>query len=140
MFKREGKTIELVKSTNFPGYEITASENVTIESIMSNPFFHGINILALSKKMKGIRNNKDLSHIFEPVKISTDIQADFSDNQFITFIPDNKFSNDFRLFNIQEFYGPMDLIEPSFVNLGVKDIKICKEELLGVVFIQSVSN
>lgn len=140
MFKKEGKTIKLVKSADFPGYEIISSEEITIESIMSNPFFHGINILALSKKMKGIRNNKDLRHIFEPVKISTNIQADFSDNQFITFVPNKKFSNDFRLFSIQEFYGPLDLIEPSFVNLGLKDIKISKGELLGIVFIQTISN
>lgn len=140
MFKKEGKMIKLVKSTDFPGYEISASESVTIKSIMSNPFFHGINILALSKKMKGVRNNKDLSRIMEPIKVTTNIQADLKDNQFVTFIPNKKFADDFRLFSVQNFYGPLELIEPSFVNLGIKDIKICKEQLLGVVFIQSTSD
>lgn len=42
------------------------------------------------------------------------------------------------MFNIENIYGPKDMIEPVFVNLGLKDVKIHKGEQLGVILIQSI--
>lgn len=139
MFINENKSIQLNKSPNFPGYEITAVEDTTVTSITSNPFFHGINILALSKKMKGFRDNEDLNKVLKPVIVKTDIQANVEENQFVTFIPDNKFANLKKIFSVRNYFGPSELIQPSFVNFGMKDVKIHKGEKLGVVIIQSVS-
>lgn len=138
MFIKENKNIKLNRSQNFPGYEINATDDTIISSITSNPFFHGINILALSKKMKGFRDNEDLNKILEPVIVKTDIQAKLEKNQFITFIPDKKFTDAMKIFSVRNYFGPSELIQPSFVNFGMKDVKIHKGEEIGIVLIQSV--
>lgn len=140
MFKKQGVIVELTESRNFPGFELIAEENVIIHSLLSNPFFRGFNFLALSKKIKGLKENNDLKKAFEPIIIKTGIKADFKKNQYIIFIPKTNFSDEKRLLNIDNIYGPLDMIEPKFVNFGLKDIKIHKGELLGVIMIQSVEN
>lgn len=139
MFVKENKKIELNRSKDFPGYEILAAEDTSIDSISSNPFFHGINILALPKKMKGFRDNKDLDKILKPVAIETDIQAKLEENQFITFIPDRKFTDGMKVFSVRNHFGPSDMLQPMFVNFGLKNIKIHEGENIGIIFIQSVN-
>lgn len=138
MFVKENKAIKLNRSQNFPGYEITAVEDTTITSITSNPFFRGINILALSKKMKGFRDNEDLNKVLKPIIVKTDIHANLEENQFVTFIPDNKFAKVMKVFSVRDYFGPSELIQPSFVNFGMKDVKIHKGENIGIILIQSV--
>lgn len=139
MFLRKDQNIKLNRSKSFPGYEVVASEETIIDSITSNPFFHGFNILALSKKMKGFRNNADLNKILTPVVVQTDIQANLNENQFVTFIPDKKFADDLKLLSVRDYFSSNGLIQPSFINLGIKDARICTGDILGVIIIQSES-
>lgn len=138
MFLRKGQNVKLNRAKSFPGYEVVASEETIIDSITSNPFFHGFNILALSKKMKGFRNNADLNKILTPVVVQTGIQVDLNENQFVTFIPDKKFADDLKLLSVRDYFSSNDLIQPSFINLGMKDVKVRKGENLGIILVQSV--
>lgn len=138
MLKKDGIDVQLKKSEYMPGLVLNAEEDIKIDSVLSNPFFRGFNFLNLSKKFKGIRQNEDLKKAFNPNVIKTGIKADLNEKQYIIFIPEKKFSNDERLFNIENIYGPKDMIEPVFVNLGLKDVKIHKGEQLGVILIQSI--
>lgn len=140
MSEKNITSTKLIKSQKFPGFEIVAVESTNIQSILSNPFFRDFNFLGLSKKFKGLRKNEDLKNIFKPVTVKTDIQLKLKDNQFITFIPEKKYSEDNKLFNVNNLFGPNDSIEPTFVNFGLEDVKIRKGDLLGVIIIQSASD
>lgn len=140
MFKKGNNIVNLDKAKDYPGFEIKASENINIESVVSNPFFHNFNILGISKKFKNFRNNKDLKDIGKPIRIKTEVRADLKENQFIIFVPNKKFAENQRLFNINSVYGPSDLIEPLFVNFGLKDVKINKGDLVGTILIQKVND
>lgn len=131
---------KLTKSSKLPGFELIASEDTNILSVLSNPFFKDFNFLGLSKKFKGLRKNNDLKNIFKPITVKTDIQLRLKDNQFVVFIPERKFADENRLFNVNNIYGATDLIEPAFVNFGLNDVKICKGDILGVIIIQSASD
>lgn len=140
MFKKQGVIVELTESRAFPGFELIAEEDVIVHSVLSNSFFRGFNFLALSKKLKNLKENNDLKKAFEPIIIKTGIRAELKRNQYIIFIPKTNFSNEKRLLNIDNIYGSLDMIEPKFVNFGLKDIKIHKGELLGIIIVQSVEN
>ena len=55
----KGQEITLKQSVNLPGYEVVLAEDTIIESAVNNPFFKGINVLQLPKKLKGFRENED---------------------------------------------------------------------------------
>ena len=74
MFKKGNNIVKLDKAKDYPGFEIKASENINIESVVSNPFFHNFNILGISKKFKNFRNNKDLKDIGKPIRIKTEVR------------------------------------------------------------------
>lgn len=140
MLKKHGIDVKLEMSKRLPGLVLIAEEDVKIISALNNPFFKDFNFLNLSKKFKGVRQNEDLKKIFKPKTIKTGIQALLNKNQYVIFIPEKKFSNNERLLNIDNIYGPTDMIEPVFVNLGLKDVQINKGDQLGVIIIQSVNS
>ena len=67
------------------------------------------------------------------------IQANLNENQFVTFIPDKKFADDLKLLSVRDYFSSNGLIQPSFINLGIKDARICTGDILGVIIIQSES-
>lgn len=140
VFKKENEVVELVKSKYLPGFEIISLEDINIKAATSNPFFHGMNILALGKKLKGLRDNTDLKELLKPVSIRTGIKAELEINQFITFVPCKSFSGENRLLNVDNIYGSIESIDPVFINFGLKDVKIFKGDLLGTILIQTVEN
>lgn len=83
----EGREITLKRAENLPGYEVTLSEDVVIESAVDNPFFKGINILQLPKKLKGFRKNSDLKNLLKPQTLTTNIRMDSADNKLGIFCP-----------------------------------------------------
>ena len=46
--------ISLKRAENLPGYEVTLAEDTVIDSAVNNPFFKGINVLQLPKKLKDL--------------------------------------------------------------------------------------
>ena len=87
----QGQKITLKRSEILPGYEITVANNVTIDSPVNNPFFKGINVLQLPKKLKGFRDNPDLQNLFIPQTLNTGIKLELDDDEIVFFEPNNSF-------------------------------------------------
>lgn len=130
----QGQKITLKRSEILPGYEITVANNVTIDSPVNNPFFKGINVLQLSKKLKGFRDNPDLQKLLEPKRVNTDIKLDLADNQFAIFEPDKSLTNK-KLQSINYIFGNNMTVAPTFVNFGLKNIKLNKGDVIGTIII-----
>lgn len=87
----QGNEATLKRSKKLPGYEVTLSEDVVIDSPVNNPFFKGINILQLPKKLKGFRDNADLQNLFIPQTLNTGIKLELDDDEIVFFEPNNSF-------------------------------------------------
>lgn len=131
----QGQEITLKRAENLPGYEVTLSEDVVIDSAVNNPFFKGINILQLPKKLKGFRDNTDLRMLFEPQILSTGIQLNLNDNMFSIFEPDSVLTTENRLFLINHSFGNSQIINPKFVNFGLKKVHLKKGSVIGTLMI-----
>lgn len=130
-----GQEITLKRSTTLPGYEVTLSEDTVIDSAVNNPFFKGINILQLPKKLKGFRDNPDLKTLLEPKSLKTGIQANLADDEVILFVPNKEFINNKRLQNVSSFFGTNTLIEPMFINFGLKKVNLKAGTIVGQILI-----
>lgn len=131
----QGQEITLKRAENLPGYEVTLAEDTIIDSAVNNPFFKGINVLQLPKKLKGFRDNPDLQTLLEPKKLKADIKLFLDDNQFVLFEPDLYLTSEKRLQVTNRIFGNGQEIEPRFVNFGLKNVKLKKGTILGNIFI-----
>ena len=131
----QGQEITLKRAENLPGYEVTLSEDVVIDSPVNNPFFKGINVLQLPKKLKGFRDNPDLQTLLEPKKINTGIKLMLDNNQFVLFEPDLQLMTERRLQSVNRVFGSEDNVEPKFVNFGLKNVNLKKGTIIGNIFI-----
>ncbi|TPF02752.1 hypothetical protein DIS13_04120 [Weissella paramesenteroides] len=131
----QGQEITLKRAENLPGYEVTLSEDVVIDSAVNNPFFKGINILQLPKKLKGFRDNKDLQSLLEPKMLKTGIQIEIDLKKFLLFEPALYLLTEKRLQVVNRVFGNGQKIEPMFVNFGLKKIKLEKGTIIGHIFI-----
>lgn len=131
----EGREITLKRAENLPGYEVTLSEDVVIESAVDNPFFKGINILQLPKKLKGFRKNSDLKNLLKPQTLTTNIRMDSADNKLGIFCPTPELRENNRLLLDNGNFFSGQLIKPSFINFGLKPVILHKHTVIGVIVI-----
>lgn len=131
-----GQEITLKRSTTLPGYEVTLAEDTVIDSAVNNPFFKGINILQLPKKLKGFRDNPDLKTLLEPKALHTGIKLELADDEFALFEPNLDLVTNKRLQNVNRIFGNSQEIVPQFVNFGLKKLKLSKATVIGVILIK----
>lgn len=137
----QGQEVSLKRSENLPGYEVTLAEDTVIDSAVNNPFFKGINVLQLPKKLKGFRDNSDLKMLLSPKGTRTNIflKSDF-DNEIVIFEPNIILMNDMKLNVVNRIFGNDQEILPLFVNLGLKNIKLKEGFTIGSIYILTVQN
>lgn len=131
-----GQEITLKRATTLPGYEVTLAEDTVIDSAVNNPFFKGINILQLPKKLKGFRDNPDLKTLLEPKALSSNIKLDIEDDEFAIFVPSKGLVVNKRLILATNVFGANDFIRPEFINLGLKKVKINAGTVIGTLVVQ----
>lgn len=131
-----GQEITLKRSTTLPGYEVTLAEDTVIDSAVNNPFFKGINILQLPKKLKGFRDNPDLKTLLEPKALNTGVQLDLNDDESVFFEPSDNLIVNKRLILVNRIFGNGKVISPMFINLGLKKVKLDANLVIGTIFIQ----
>lgn len=131
-----GQEITLKRSTTLPGYEVTLAEDTVIDSAVNNPFFKGINILQLPKKLKGFRDNPDLKTLLEPNSLNTGVQLDLNDDENVFFEPPDNLIVNKRLILVNRIFGNGKVISPMFINLGLKKVKLDANLVIGTIFIQ----
>ncbi|MBJ7689495.1 hypothetical protein HAU32_11155 [Weissella confusa] len=137
-FIQDGLEVTLEPSVTLPGYTISVKEETKIPSPLSNPFFKGLNILQLPKMMKGLRQNADLQTMLLPVAVPTDVTAELAANQVAVFVPSQQLADEHRLHVSTQYFGSGVEIKPTFINLGLKDVKLASGTVLGTVLIQTV--
>ncbi|WP_404975209.1 hypothetical protein [Weissella paramesenteroides] len=130
----QGQEVTLKRAENLPGFEVMLSENTVIESAVNNPFFKGINILQLPKKLKGFRDNSDLNNLLDPKKVRTGIKLELDDNELAIFSPNIKIT-DKKLKNTNFVFGNGEMIEPSFINFSLKNVVLEKGTNIGFLII-----
>lgn len=130
----QGQEVTLNRAENLPGFEVILSENAVMESAVNNPFFKGINIIQLPKKLKGFRDNSDLNNLLDPKKVRTGIKLELGDNELAIFSPNIKLTNK-KLKNINYVFGNGEMIEPSFINFGLKNVVLEKGTNIGFLII-----
>ncbi|MGO1337356.1 MAG: deoxyuridine 5'-triphosphate nucleotidohydrolase, partial [Leuconostoc fallax] len=64
------------------GYDFEASEDITLPSVLSNPFFRGLNIFSLGK-LKNVSDNEDLQQLLKPVLVPTGIKAYMQEGEYL---------------------------------------------------------
>lgn len=129
-----GQEISLKRSATLPGYEVTLVEDTVIDSPVNNPFFKGLNVLQLPKKLKGFRDNSDLQTLLEPKTLKTGIKLELDDNQFAIFITDLRMV-DKKLHNVSSIFSNGERVEPKFNNFGLKNITLKKGTIIGTLII-----
>ena len=98
----QGQEVSLRRAENLPGYEVTLAEDTVIDSAVNNPFFKGINVLQLPKKLKGFRDNPDLQKLLEPQQFSTGIKLDLSANEVAIFEPNEELVQNKKLLLVKD--------------------------------------
>ncbi len=131
-----GQEINLKRSATLPGYEVTLAEDTVIDSAVNNPFFKGINILQLPKKLKGFRNNPDLKTLLEPQTLHTGIKLELAEDEFALFEPCDDLVVNKRLVMINRIFGNDNVVKPMFINLGLTKVKLDANTIIGTIFIQ----
>lgn len=130
--------VKLKKAGNLPGYEISISEDVIIESPLSNPFFQGlkgINILQIPKKIKGFRSNSDLQQLLDPIKINTGIKSILQEGEFVLFQPNNEALAMLKLQGSTQIFTTGEDISPLLVNYGMHEAKLKKNTVIGTIIV-----
>lgn len=135
-----GQEISLKRSAILPGYEVTLAEDTVIDSAVNNPFFKGINILQLPKKLKGFRENPDLKTLLEPQKVATGIKLELDDNEVALFEPSQEMITTNRLQNVNRLFGTDTLAEPMFINFGLKKVILKSGMIIGTILILNINN
>lgn len=133
----QGQEISLKRAENLPGYEVTLAKDTVIDSVVNNPFFKGINILQLPKKLKGFRENPDLQRLLDPQLLETDIYLDLSPENYSIFVPSNELLQNKKLILVRNTFGPEDALLPLFMNFGLKKVKLSAGMVIGVLLIQA---
>lgn len=133
----QGQEISLKRAENLPGYEVTLAEDTVIDSAVNNPFFKGINVLQLPKKLKGFRENSDLQRLLEPQALETGIYLELSPEDYSIFIPSNNLLQNKKLILVRNTFGAEDAVLPLFVNFGLKKVKLSAGTVIGVLLIQT---
>lgn len=137
----QGQEITLKRAENMPGFVVTVSEQIVIDSPVNNPFFKGINVLQLPKKLKGFRDNSDLKMLLSPNKIKTNIFLKSNVNsEIVIFEPDSTLVNDKKLYVENRIFGNNQEIVPLFLNLGLKNVKLNVGTKIGTVYVMAVEN
>ena len=131
----QGQEITLKRAENLPGYEVTLAEDITVNSAVNNPFFKGINILQLPKKLKGFRENPDLKKLLEPQKLNSGIRLNFNGNEFGVFEPSSVLAKEKRLLLTSHNFGDGQMVSPEFVNFGLKNVHLKKGSVIGTLII-----
>lgn len=130
--------INLKRSDDLPGFEVSISENVIFESPLNNPFFKGfkgINILQIPKKMKGFRNNPDLNRLLDPIKIDTGIKASLEEGQFVLFQPNIETLRMHKLQGVSQLFTNGQEICPSFINYGMHEASLKNGTVIGSIIV-----
>ena len=135
----QGQEVSLKQAENLPGYEVTLAEDTVIDSAVNNPFFKGINILQLPKKLKGFRNNPDLQKLLQPKALNTGIKMRLNENEFVFFSPAENLVLEKRLLSTNQIIGQNESLAPLFINFGLKKIKLDKNTVIGTIIIQKTS-
>lgn len=130
-----GQEISLKRSTTLPGYEVTLAEDTVIDSAVNNPFFKGINILQLPKKLKGFRDNPDLKTLLEPQALHTGIKLELAEDEFALFEPNLDLITNKRLQNVNHAFGNGQEVVPQFVNFGLKKVSLKLGMVVGTIII-----
>ncbi|WP_165207098.1 hypothetical protein [Weissella sagaensis] len=130
-----GQEISLKRSATLPGYEVTLAEDTVIDSAVNNPFFKGINILQLPKKLKGFRDNPDLKTFLEPQALHTGIKLELAEDEFALFEPNLDLVTNKRLQNVNHAFGNGLEVVPQFVNFGLKKVSLKSGMVIGTVLI-----
>lgn len=130
-----GQEISLKRSTTLPGYEVTLAEDTVIDSAVNNPFFKGINILQLPKKLKGFRDNPDLKTLLEPQALHTGIKLELAEDEFALFEPNLDLVTNKRLQNVNHAFGNGQEVVPQFVNFGLKKVSLKLGMVVGTIII-----
>ena len=137
----QGQEITLKRAENMPGFVVTVSEQIVIDSPVNNPFFKGINVLQLPKKLKGFRDNQDLKMLLSPNKVKTNIFLKSNVNsEIVIFEPDSTLVNDKKLNVENRIFGNNQEIVPLFLNLGLKNVKLNAGTKIGTIYIVAVEN
>lgn len=131
----QGKEITLKNSASLPGYEVTLSEDIVIASVVDNPFFKDINILQLPKKLKGFRNNPDLKTLLQPQKLNTGIKMVTSNKEFVWFEPSMELMVNKKLNLVNHVFGNEDIVQPYFINMGIKKIHLQQGMVIGTLLV-----
>lgn len=131
----QGQEITLKRAENLPGYEVMLSEDVVIDSAVNNPFFKGINVLQLPKKLKGFRDNPDLQEILKPKAFNTGIKLNLTDKEYAFFEPNVDLSKNKKIVLVNRLFGNNAAIEPLFINFGLKKIKIRRNTVIGTIVV-----
>lgn len=138
-FNKNGEEIVLNKSAILPGYEVTLAEETIIDSFVDNPFFKGINILQISKKLKGFRNNSDLNKLLEPQSLDTGVKVESEETGIIYFEPKETLVTEKKLILVNHVFEERKVISPLFVNFGLKKVKLDAGMVIGTIFNISVN-
>lgn len=137
----QGQEITLKRAENMPGFVVTVSEQIVIDSPVNNPFFKGINVLQLPKKLKGFRDNQDLKMLLSPNKVKTNIFLKSNVNsEIVIFEPDSTLVNDKKLNVENRIFGNNQEIVPLFLNLGLKNVKLNAGTKIGTIYVIAVEN
>lgn len=131
-----GQEITLKRLETLPGYEVTLAEDTVIDSAVNNPFFKGINVLQLPKKLKGFRDNQDLQTLLAPKALHTGVKLELADDEFTLFEPKLDLVTSKRLQNVNRVFGDGQEIVPQFVNFGLKKVKLNAGAIIGYITIQ----
>lgn len=131
-----GQEISLKRSATLPGYEVTLAEDTVIDSAVNNPFFKGVNILQLPKKLKGFRDNPDLKKLLEPREVNTDIILNIDENEVGFFEPNSDLITNKRLQVVNHVFGNGQEIKPLIINFGLKKVKLSEGTVIGTILIK----
>ncbi|ATF41402.1 hypothetical protein [Weissella paramesenteroides] len=132
----QGQEITLKRAENLPGYEVTLSEDVVIDSAVNNPFFKGINILQLPKKLKGFRENSDLKTLFAPQVLNVGLKIILDEDECAIFEPVEELVLNQRLILVNRIFGTNQIVRPMFINFGLRNVKLRSKTVIGTVLIQ----
>ena len=132
----QGQEITLKRAENLPGYEVTLAEDTVIDSAVNNPFFKGINVLQLPKKLKGFRDNPELKTLLAPQKLNSGLKIILKEDECAIFEPVKDLSLNKRLILVDRIFGGNQVVQPMFINFGLKNIKMSSGTVIGTILIQ----
>lgn len=129
-----GQEIELSFGLDLPGYQLTSLKKTTIPSVLSDPFFHGISVINIQKKLKGFRNNPELQNILSPVLVETGISIHLSDDELVQLVIDENLIQNKHLIPVQTTVTGQN-IKVKLINVGLKDFVVNADETIATATI-----